>query len=653
MKLKMFNRNALVAAIMMIVIMFGTVPMVTPAAASSCDWAQFVSDVTIPDGTYVTAGTAFTKTWQIRNIGTCTWTSSYSLAFVDGSQMGAPLTVALTGNVVPGATVNVSAAMTAPASAGTYRGNWQMKNAGGTNFGIGSAGNLSFWVEIKVSGSSSTTGYDFAANASSATWSTGAGNLTGMGTDGSANGYAKVLAAPVLENGVTDTSAAILTVPPSGTSTFIQGIYPAFSVLSGDRFSAIFNCQYGASTCYINFKLNYQIGTGTVQTLYAFSERYEGLYYRANIDLSSLAGQSVKFILYVDSAGSATGDLAMWGAPKIVRGSVVTPSATPAGATVTPGTSGCDRATFIDDVNVPDGTVFGPNASFTKTWRIKNVGTCTWTTAYKLVYVSGNQMGGPATQNLTSTIGPNTSFDISVPLVSPSSAGAYRGYWQLKNASGILFGIGYYADKPWWVDISVNSSIVVPTNTPGSGLSPTNTPAPTNTTTPSSGTVFDFTANPAGTTWTNNSTGITFGGIDPDVAGLAKKLTSVTMEGGAAYTQNALLMVPKDQVVGYVKGVFPAFTLTATDHFQAIIGCQYGADSCWVSFILDYQEVGSSTVHNLITFTERNEGTNRPVDIDLSTLAGKNVQFTITTLAANGTSGAVDRAVWLAPRITR
>ena len=44
-----------------------------------------------------------------------------------------------------------------------------------------------------------------------------------------------------------------------------------------------------------------------------------------------------------------------------------------------------DRAQFVTDVTVPDGTKYDPGATFTKTWRLRNVGTCTWTTAYTMV----------------------------------------------------------------------------------------------------------------------------------------------------------------------------------------------------------------------------------------------------------------------------
>ena len=61
--------------------------------------------------------------------------------------------------------------------------------------------------------------------------------------------------------------------------------------------------------------------------------------------------------------------------------------------------SACDRAQFIADVTVPDGTVYAPGAGFLKTWRLKNVGTCTWSTFYAMVFESGNKLVVEARQS--------------------------------------------------------------------------------------------------------------------------------------------------------------------------------------------------------------------------------------------------------------
>ncbi len=658
----MKRKTTLAAALMLVVILLGVMPQPV-AAVTYGDWAQFVSDVTVQDGMTFDPGEAFSKIWRLKNIGTNTWSTDYTLYFVSGSQMSAATPVKLPNSVAPGATVDVSVSMTAPSTAGTYRGYWQLKNASGTAFGIGSTANKSFWVEIKVATSGSTTvgtGYDFAANATSAVWTSGAGALTFPGTDGAATGFGIKLDTPKLENGTTDTAPGLLMAPQNVYGGFIQAQYPAYRVQSGDHFQSVFNCEYNATSCYVTFRLNYQIGTGAIQTFRSFNERYEGLFYRADYDISSLAGQDVKFILYVGAAGYATGDRALWGAPRITSSgttgtvtptvtgtpptttltptATVTPTGTP--ATPTPSYSTCDRATFIADVNVPDGYIVAPNTAFTKTWRIKNTGSCTWSTDYSLVYISGEKMGG-VDAKIKSTVGPNTSFDVSVSLTSPAANGSYRGYWQMKNASGQLFGIGSAANKPWWVDITVKSgTIITPTVTPTPGTSVVG---------------LDFTADPAATSviWTSGTGTLTFGGTDPSDSGFAQKLTGVKMENGITDSRAALLTVPQNVTEGYIKAVYTTpYVVQTGDHFMATIGCLYGASSCFVTYKVEYQ-IDSEPVVTLNTYSERFEGLTRNIDINLSTLVGKSVKFVISVTASNGTIGSVDRAVWIAPRIVR
>jgi hypothetical protein len=111
-----------------------------------------------------------------------------------------------------------------------------------------------------------------------------------------------------------------------------------------------------------------------------------------------------------------------------------------------PATESCDVAQFIDDVTIPDGTTLEPNETFTKTWRLKNVGTCSWTTSYAVVFSSGDSMNGPATKALTSNVNPGQTFDISVDLTAPATDGNYKGYWKLRNAAGVSFSIPFYVD---------------------------------------------------------------------------------------------------------------------------------------------------------------------------------------------------------------
>lgn len=129
-------------------IMAGTVqeePTTTHSATPCTNLAEFVGDVTIPDGTKLGPGQPFTKTWRYRNIGTCTWTSSYSVIFASGDRMGAFLTPLTLGTVPPGSTVDVSVDLIAPDSLGTSTGIFQLQSdLGEIMTGSG------FWVKIEV-----------------------------------------------------------------------------------------------------------------------------------------------------------------------------------------------------------------------------------------------------------------------------------------------------------------------------------------------------------------------------------------------------------------------------------------------------------------------------------------------------------------------
>jgi hypothetical protein len=116
-----------------------------------CNLARFVSDVTIPDGTEFAPGKSFTKTWSLKNIGSCPWTSGYDIIFFGGDAMGAPSSVQITTGIVDtGQNVHVSVNLTAPSLPGTYRGNWQLRDPSDVIFGIENSTSGSFWVEIVV-----------------------------------------------------------------------------------------------------------------------------------------------------------------------------------------------------------------------------------------------------------------------------------------------------------------------------------------------------------------------------------------------------------------------------------------------------------------------------------------------------------------------
>jgi hypothetical protein len=149
-----------------------TQPLATSAFASAtspsgtgggCDNSAFVSDVTIPDGTVMSQGQTFTKTWLVQNTGTCTWSTSYKLAFAAGEQMGGAAT-AVPNSVAPGGQVQISVNLTAPAKSGTnLTGNWKLQNASGQFFGT------YLTVVITIPSASATAATNTPANTSAPT----------------------------------------------------------------------------------------------------------------------------------------------------------------------------------------------------------------------------------------------------------------------------------------------------------------------------------------------------------------------------------------------------------------------------------------------------------------------------------------------------
>jgi hypothetical protein len=288
-----------------------------------------------------------------------------------GAPNSAPFPLAENQVVGVGQTVDVSVNMTAPSTAGSYRGYWMFKNANGALFGIGAQANQPWWVDIKVSGTvpGGGVGYDFAANACSATWTSGAGTLPCPGTDGDAKGFVLQVNNPKLESGVTDSRPALLTSPQNILNGNIRGTFPAFRVQSGDRFRSRLSCEGGATSCWVNFRLEYQIGNGPIRTFWSFNEKHEGLFKDMDVSLNSLAGQDVKFILSNYAAGSAAGDRALWISPQVFRttGAVITTTPTVTGTPATPtvtvtGTPGTSTVTVT-----PTGTTTTSTVTVTPT----------------------------------------------------------------------------------------------------------------------------------------------------------------------------------------------------------------------------------------------------------------------------------------------
>jgi hypothetical protein len=83
--------------------------------------------------------------------------------------------------------------------------------------------------------------------------------------------------------------------------------------------------------------------------------------------------------------------------------------------------------------SVDDGTIFAPGQAFTMTWRLKNSGTSTWTTGYRLRYYSGDAFGAPKEITISQEVAPGGEIDITIPMKAPANPGSYRSDWVMSS----------------------------------------------------------------------------------------------------------------------------------------------------------------------------------------------------------------------------
>jgi len=140
------------------------------------------------------------------------------------------------------------------------------------------------------------------------------------------------------------------------------------------------------------------------------------------------------------------------------------PTATPTERYVTattesspsPTTQLCEnKAEFVNSLSLAENSKLKPGELVAKVWRIKNSGTCTWTTGYSLVFVSGNSFSSPEMIALPNSVAPGESVDLRVNVSSPQTYGKYSGTWMLQDEFGDKFGVGEQADQPLLIAIEV------------------------------------------------------------------------------------------------------------------------------------------------------------------------------------------------------
>lgn len=283
----------------------------TNTAAVACNQAAFITDVTVADNTKMAKGEDFTKTWRIKNTGTCTWDKDdYTVVYSSGTNLASKSSYSLSKDVSPGDTIDISIAMEAPSSNGTYTSNWLLRSGNGDKFGVGGSANsagVPFFALIKVgntSSSSSSGEYDFAANYCDAKWSSNTkNNLPCPGANSGTDGFVLVLQNPELETRH-ENEPAIWMRPNHAGSGYIQGVFPKYEISNKEHFVAVIGCLDNNPQCEVTFKLSYIKANGDEVVLGTWDEKFDDNTTHIDFDLSSLAGKTVQFVLTVKTGNS-------------------------------------------------------------------------------------------------------------------------------------------------------------------------------------------------------------------------------------------------------------------------------------------------------------------------------------------------------------
>ena len=155
--------------------------------------------------------------------------------------------------------------------------------------------------------------------------------------------------------------------------------------------------------------------------------------------------------------------------PTATNTATITPAVTITLPGGTPAIVYVNLAQYVSQ-SVPDDTIFAPGEAFTMTWRLKNVGTSTWTAGYMLRYFSGEVFGAPKEVLLGQEVLPGLEIEITIAMKAPIVAGGYITCWVMADEKRGNF------KEAVFLKITV---VAPPTNTPvPTAPPPTVTPTP-------------------------------------------------------------------------------------------------------------------------------------------------------------------------------
>nr|MBN1228222.1 hypothetical protein [Anaerolineae bacterium] len=338
--------------------------------------AAFIDDITIPDNTVLAPGETFTKTWRMENTGTCHWLDGYTLVFQSGSRMSGPESMPLPFMVEAGLAADISIDLVAPSEPGVYAGLWQLQAPDGTLFGTEP------YVQIVVQELESEAG------------------------DQEDCVYSAAYVADV-------------TIPDD------TEMEPGESFTKTWRMQNSGTCAWGEDYALVFLRGSQMSDSGSVPVPYTAPG--------ATVDISVLMTAPDDEGIYASVWRLQAPDGTQFGTEPYLRIVVKTP-----GSSIS--SSGCLLdASLVSDAMSPSSASLEPGDSFSVTWRLRNIGTCSWDVSYQVAQVSGARMGSQSVSPVPSAA-PGSTVAITVNLTVPDAGGTLQSIWRLRAPDGAWFG---------------------------------------------------------------------------------------------------------------------------------------------------------------------------------------------------------------------
>jgi hypothetical protein len=292
------------------------------------------------------------------------------------------------------------------------------------------------------------------------------------------------------------------------------------------------------------------------------------------------------------------------------------------GTPALPAVTNCRQAELVSET-IPPGTKYQAGAKFDKTWIIRNTSPCIWTYQYSLVYYDGAGMGAPSfwvvTENLPiyAVISPGDTATLTLNLRAPFAPGRQVGYWKLRDPAGVLFAPSNIDQGNLSVDIFVT------------------------------GTTYSFADNLCQAEWSLDGQPLDCPLSDADGTVKLRVDNFPHLEAGGVENEPAIRIMLSNRANSTLSAVFPAMMLNKGDHLHGNTACVYNTPQCDLTFKVSYlSDTGSGVLGEWHEIFDAN---NQSFDLDLSNLAGRNIQFVFSVHSDAAIEG--NQGYWFFPII--